>query len=135
MNYSELNKKYLRVIDYIGRKQVKDALDALGVLCSYCKNRDLRTQLDNHIETYANILKYAFELGSDPDKEKVYMRLIKSILGLADDAKEDIIRSDNLVRYYDLNVMPDQAADQIIGESLKMIDRISLEQEAGITAE
>ncbi|MBN1159177.1 MAG: hypothetical protein JXA61_07330 [Bacteroidales bacterium] len=135
MNYRELKEQYLKVIDCIDRKQVKDALDALGVLCNFCMNRDLRTQLDNHTETYANILKYAFELGTDPDKEKVYMRLVKSILGLADDAKEDIIRSENLLRYYDQNVIPDQESDQIVAELVKSVDRIALEQEAGIDEE
>ncbi len=132
MNFHELNGEYLKVMDYVGKRQVKDALDALGVLCGFCRNRDLRAQLDSHTETYINILKYSFELDDDPEKEKVYLRLIKAILELADDIKEDIIRANSLLHYYNLRIVPDQSADQAISEALKMTERITLEQEAEI---
>ena len=53
------------------------------------------------------MLKYAFELSDDPQKEKVYNRLVKAMISLADDVKEDIIRSNNLLNYYNLKIVPE----------------------------
>jgi hypothetical protein len=92
MTFKELKKKYRKVTVLITGRKIKDALDTLALLCNYCRNTDLKTQLESHTLTYVNILKYSFEYGNDPEKEKVYHRLIRSILALADDVADDIIR-------------------------------------------
>jgi tetratricopeptide (TPR) repeat protein len=130
MKYQELNTKYQLIFDYIDKRRIKDALDLLGVLCNSCRNRDLRSQLDIHTETYLNILKYSFELSEDPEKEKVYNRLIKSLIGLSDDVKEDIIVANNLLNYYKLKTPSDEFTGQVINRSLKFVERLQLEKEA-----
>jgi tetratricopeptide (TPR) repeat protein len=130
MNYQELNTKYLQVLDFIDKRRIREALDTLRYLCNHGRNLDLRTQLDNHTETYLNMLKYSFELSDDPQKELVYNRLVKAILGLADDVKEDVIRSHNLLNYYRLKFIPEPVSENTLGEISKMLDRIDLLQEA-----
>jgi len=130
MNYQELNTRYLQVFDFIERNRIRDALDTLRYLCSHGRNLDLRTQLDNHTETYLNMLKYSFELADDPQKELVYNRLVKAILALADDVKEDIIRSHNLLKYYKLKTIPETDSEFTIGEITRLLDRITLLQES-----
>ena len=66
MTYAELNTKYNQVFDYIDKSRIRDALDTLRYLCNHGRNLDLRVQLDNHTETYLNMLKYSFELSDDP---------------------------------------------------------------------
>jgi tetratricopeptide (TPR) repeat protein len=130
MKYQELNTKYQLIFDYIGKRRIKDAIDLLRTLCNSCRNRDLRTQLDIHSETYLNILKYSFELREDPEKEKVYNRLIKSIIGLTDDVKEDIIITHNLLSYYQLKIQSDEFIGQVINRSQEYVERLRLEKEA-----
>jgi tetratricopeptide (TPR) repeat protein len=130
MNYRELQASYLRVFDFIEKNRIKDALDTLGFLCSQGRNTDLKTQLDNHADTYLNMLRYSFELTGDPQKEKVYNRLVKAIIGLADDIKEDIIRSNNLLNYYKLRIVPESAAEQVITGFSRMTGRLVLERES-----
>jgi tetratricopeptide (TPR) repeat protein len=130
MNYQELNTKYLQVFDFIAKSRIKDALDTLGVLCNQSRNRDFRSQLDNHADTYLNMLKYAFELSEDPQKEKVYNRLVKAIISLADDVKEDIIRSNSLLNYYNLRVIPESLSEQVVTDVSRMIDRLLLQKES-----
>lgn len=130
MNYQELNTRYLQVFDYISKSCIKDALDTLGILCNHCRNRDLRSQLDEHADTYLNMLKYAFELSDDPQKEKVYNRLVKAIIGLADDVKEDIIRSSNLLNYYKFRIVPESLSDSVMSDISRTIERLSLQKES-----
>jgi len=130
MNYQDLNGKYHQIFDFISKSRIKDALDMLGILCNQCRNRDLRSRLDDHRETYLKMLKYAFELSDDPQKEKVYGRLVKAIIGLADDVREDIIRSKNLLNYYNLKILPAGISDQVVADVSGFIDRLILQQES-----
>lgn len=100
MDFNQLILKYNRIFHFVSKKQIKDALDVLRELIEKCSNKDLKDQYENHYNTYHNILKYSFELGDDPEKEKVYTRLLKSITELADNVKEDIIISYKLLSYY-----------------------------------
>lgn len=130
MNYQELNIRYRQVFEFIAKNRIKDTLDTLGVLCNNSRNRDFRLQLESHADTYLNMLKYAFELSDDPQKENVYNRLVKDIMELADDVREDIIRSNNLLHYYNQRIIPESFTDQLITEAFKMIDRIMLQKES-----
>ena len=132
MNYRELQASYLQVFDFIVKSRIKDALDTLGFLCSKGRNIDLKTQLDNHADTYLNMLRYSFELSDDPQKESVYNRLVKAIIGLADDVKEDIIRSNNLLSYYNLKLMPESEADKTISETRRLMNQLAIEKESGV---
>lgn len=134
MNYQELKGRYRQVFDYIGKSRIKDALDSLEILCNHSRNRDFRQQLDNHTETYRNILKYAFELTDDPQKEMVYNRLVRAIVSLADDVKEDIIRTGNLLTYYTLKLSPELLAETVISDTSKMVDKLVLRQESAPVA-
>jgi tetratricopeptide (TPR) repeat protein len=135
MNYQELNTKYLQIFNFISKGRIKDALDSLSILCSHCRNRDLRSQLDEHADTYLNMLKYAFELSDDPQKEKVYYRLVKAIIGLADDVKEDIIRSNNLLNYYKLRILPESLSDQVVSDAFQLVDQLLLQKESEADAD
>jgi len=135
MNYKELNNKYQQVFDYLSKSRIKDALDILGILCNHCRNRDLRAQLESHADTYLNMLKYAFELSDDPQKEKVHDRLIKDIIGLADDVREDIIRSNSLLNYYKLRIEPESLSDQVVSDVSQVVDKLILQKESDAEAD
>ena len=62
-------------------------------------NIDYLNQLENHRETYRNILKYSFGEVEDPQKKEVYFRLLRSVLRLADTLFETIVVSRRLVSY------------------------------------
>ncbi len=102
MTFSELTEHYQQIIGFIDRNRIKEALDLIERIAKDCTNRDLSLQLEEYRKTYRNILKYSFELQDDPQKEEVFNRLIKSILELADDVREDLIMKDHLISYYRL---------------------------------
>jgi hypothetical protein len=102
MTLAELTEQYQKIYDMVDQNRVKEAMDVLELLTRQCINRDYLQQLEKHSQTYHNILKYSFELGDDPEKEKVFRRLMKSILELTDDVREDLIMKDGLISYYSI---------------------------------
>jgi len=129
MKYDELNRVYNQVIGSIAVKRVKDAFDSLALLANRCGNRDLKNQLDNHYETYRNILKYSFELQDDPEKEQVYNRLLKSLIELADDIREDLIVNNNLLSYSSLKKKTQEEAELTEHVSHEYIQQLNVEKE------
>ena len=129
MNYQELKDKVNQILENVVGHQVIDALEQLEKLTLECKNKDFATQLEQHHETYRNMLKYSFELSDDPEKEKVYKHLMKLILELSDDIRDDIIFNKKLLGYYIIKAEVDRAAHMLTGKSGKMIDSMSFQKE------
>ena len=48
---------------------------------------DLRDEYNNIVMTYRNMLSYTIEGINDPERNKIYLKLIQSILELADRCK------------------------------------------------
>jgi tetratricopeptide (TPR) repeat protein len=102
MTFAELTDKYQQVIQFVEDQRINEAMDAMGSMAVLCTKRDLGIQLEKHRDTYRNMLTYSFELGDDPEKEKVFNRLMKSVLELNDDIREDILMKERLISYYQL---------------------------------
>jgi tetratricopeptide (TPR) repeat protein len=100
MDIRELNEQHARVIDHVVSNRVHDAFNILRGLATLCRDKDLQQQLSDLRDIYRNILRYSFELGDDPEKEKVYSHLQKSILELADGIREDILYHNHMLSYY-----------------------------------
>ena len=52
---------------------------------------DLRDEYENLVMTYRNMLTYTIEGINDPERNKIYLKLIQSILGLSDRVRQDIL--------------------------------------------
>ena len=52
---------------------------------------DLNDEYNNIVMTYRNMLSYTIEGINDPERPKVYLKLIQSILRLADRLRQDIL--------------------------------------------
>ncbi len=91
MKLKEINTKYQEVCLSISRRKVKRALDILKDLVAESQLGDLRDRLQEVETTYENILRYTVEGVQDPEREKVYKRLLRSILKLADQTNEKIL--------------------------------------------
>jgi tetratricopeptide (TPR) repeat protein len=75
----------------ISEKKVKQSLDILQDMISVSSLGDLRDEYNNIELTYRNMLSYTIEGINDPKRTKVYLKLIQSILGLADRLRQDIL--------------------------------------------
>ncbi len=129
MNYSQVLEKFNLFFKYISLGQLKEAFDLLEGMAEKCRNKDLKIQLEKSFETYQNILKYSFELGDDPEKEKIYQTLLKTLTELADDIREDIISGFGLLNYHKLRSKVRSGNHFTKSESDEMVEKLEFERE------
>ncbi|MFC2116081.1 tetratricopeptide repeat protein [Bacteroidota bacterium] len=129
MIYAELTEKYQQVVGFVEENRINEAMDALGSLSAYCTNRELSLQLEKHRDTYRSMLTYSFELGDDPEKEQVLMRMLKSILELNDDIREDILMKEHLIPYYNLKQEVEQTRYRLMASSSDMAENLAFKKE------
>ncbi|MFO7659075.1 MAG: tetratricopeptide repeat protein [Bacteroidales bacterium] len=132
MKYTQVIEKYHLFFDHIYKKQLKAAFDIIGEMAENCQNTDLKVQLEHNYETYRNILKYSFELGDDPEKEKVYNKLLKSLTELADDIREDLIIRNNLLGYYKSKHKLLAEKQITRSDSDEMVEKLEFEREINL---
>ena len=75
----------------MSEKRIKQSLDILKDMLSMSVRGDLHDEYGKSILTYRNMLSYTIEGIEDPERNNVYIRLIQSILTLADRVREDIL--------------------------------------------
>jgi len=76
-------------------------------LVTQSKKGDLLIQFEHYQDTYQNILKYSFGAIKDPKKKEVYYHLLRSVIELADEARESIILSGLLLSYCSIRQNPE----------------------------
>jgi len=129
ITHNYLINQYNAIINNVLTGRIKDAFDNMRILFNYCKNKDFNIQLDNYFQTYYYMLKYSFELSDDPEKEKVYEKLRKSLIELLDDAKEDIILNNKLLSYYNIKEYIAQKEQLTAEESKFLVENLEFEGE------
>ena len=75
----------------VSEKRIKQSLDILQDMISISSLGDLRDEYNNIEMTYRSMLTYTIEGINDPERNKIYLKLIQSILGLADRLRQDIL--------------------------------------------
>ena len=72
-------------------KKIKQSLDILSDMISKASSGYLRDEYDTIVMTYKSMLTYTIDGINDPERNKVYLRLIQSILKLSDRTRQDIL--------------------------------------------
>jgi tetratricopeptide (TPR) repeat protein len=91
METTKVVQQHKRICRLISEKKVKQSLDILDGMIAYTSNISHRDEFDNIVMTYRNILRYTIEGVRDPERNKIYLKLMQSILILADRVKQDIL--------------------------------------------
>ncbi|HDR67858.1 MAG TPA: hypothetical protein ENN61_02280, partial [Bacteroidaceae bacterium] len=91
INVNQINSKYNRICSLIASRRIKDALDILNKLLTETSFSDFFVQSGHLENTYEQMLNYTLEGIEDPERDKVYNRLMAAILELADKAKDFLL--------------------------------------------
>lgn len=91
MDVSKVIQQHKRLCTLISEKKIKQSLDILDDMISGSSSGDMRDEYDNLEMTYRNMLTYTIEGIEDPKRNKIYLKLIQSILVLSDRARQDIL--------------------------------------------
>ena len=88
--HEKINKQYRHVCDLLHRRKVLDAIDLLREMVKQSNLEFFNNQLDELLDTYQNILRHSFLPAKDPERDKVFRYLIRSLLEMADELKEHL---------------------------------------------
>ena len=85
MNQKELIKRRETAYGFLNEKQLKNAFDIINKAVKDTQKGDLIDNLYNTETTYKNLLRYTVEGITDPERQKIYDKIILDIFILADD--------------------------------------------------
>ncbi len=91
MDVSKVIQQHKKLCTLISEKKIKQSLDILSNMINSASSGDMRNEYENLEMTYRNMLTYTIEGIEDPERNKIYLKLIQSILGLSDRARQDIL--------------------------------------------
>ncbi len=91
MEPSKVIKKHKAVCKSVVKRKVKSSLDQLRELVDESQSSDHHHQLENLEATYRNMINYTARGINDPERGKIYYGLLRSIIGLADNVRQDIL--------------------------------------------
>jgi len=91
VNTTKVILQHKQLCKLVSEKRIKQSLDILQDMISVSSLGDLRDEYNNIVMTYRNMLSYTIEGINDPERNKIYLKLIQSILGLADRLRQDIL--------------------------------------------
>jgi tetratricopeptide (TPR) repeat protein len=83
--------QHKQLCSLVSERKIKQSLDILSDMIIGTSSGDLRDEYENLVTTYRNMLSYTIEGINDPERNKVYLKLIQSILELSDQVRQDIL--------------------------------------------
>jgi tetratricopeptide (TPR) repeat protein len=91
MDASKVILQHKRLCTLISEKKIKQSLDILSDMIFSTSSGDMHDEYNDLEMTYRNMLSYTIDGIKDPERNKIYLKLIQSILKLSDRARQDIL--------------------------------------------
>jgi tetratricopeptide (TPR) repeat protein len=91
MDVSKVIQQHKRLCTLVSEKKIKQSLDILTDMISNSSSGEMRDMYNDIEMTYRNMVTYTIDGIKDPERNKIYIKLIQSILKLSDRARQDIL--------------------------------------------
>ncbi|MBE0677578.1 MAG: hypothetical protein IH592_02315, partial [Bacteroidales bacterium] len=91
MNTGTIILQHKRICNLVVRRKVKQSFDLMADMLENVSVGGLKDEFSELRMTYLNILKYTVEGIHDPERQKIYMKLLQNTLRLNDRIKQDIL--------------------------------------------
>ncbi|MDQ1332910.1 MAG: hypothetical protein QG576_945, partial [Bacteroidota bacterium] len=91
MDIKKTLQQHKKLCTLVSERKIKQSLDILSDMMTSASSGDLRDEYENLVMTYRNMLTYTIEGINDPERNKIYIKLIQSILELSDQVRQDIL--------------------------------------------
>jgi len=92
ISVKKINSRYQQLCLLIYSRKIKDGLDILKELISESGFSDFFVQEEHLESTYEQMLRYTLEGVEDPERDKIFQKLQKSILELADKVRANLLK-------------------------------------------
>lgn len=91
---------YGQICSKLHERRLAEAIDLLRVMVGDTRKEFLNERLDGLLDTYKNILKHSFSGVPDPQRQQVYLYLVRSLLEFADELKEILLSNNTHLNTY-----------------------------------
>jgi tetratricopeptide (TPR) repeat protein len=91
MDIRKTIQQHKYICSLITERKIKQSLDILSDMITSASTGDFRDEYDDLVMTYRNMLAYTIEGINDPERNKIYLKLIQSIIELSDKVRQDIL--------------------------------------------
>jgi tetratricopeptide (TPR) repeat protein len=129
MQQSKVIKRHDKVCRLILSRQVADALDTMRLWAREAQQEFLNDRLDELQLTYKNILLHSFSAVKDPERHKVYAYLLRSLLDLADELRENMLTTGGEKHTYQLKHTLQKQGHPERREVLGMLEDLTFDRE------
>ncbi len=129
INIQKIKSRYHHLCGLVSSRRVKDALDVLNKLVSESGYSDFFIQQEHLEHTYEQMLNYMLEGVQDPERDKVYNKLLVSILELADRVKDRLMEQHSGWHTYTLKQEVDRQQELTGIRVIETMDDLSFKRE------
>ena len=129
INVSKIKKQYKLLCQLVSSRRVKDALDVLNKMVAESEYSDFFIQQEHLEHTYEQMLNYMLEGVQDPERDRVYHKLLTSILELADRVKDRLMENHSGWHTYILKREVDRQQELTGKRVIETMDDLSFKRE------
>jgi tetratricopeptide (TPR) repeat protein len=129
INVSKIKNLYSQLCHLVSARRVKDALDVLNKMVAEAGYSDFFIQQEHLEHTYEQMLNYMLEGVQDPERDKVYHKLLTSILELADRVKDRLMENHSGWHTYILKREVDRQQELTGKRVIETMDDLSFKRE------
>jgi tetratricopeptide (TPR) repeat protein len=129
INVSKIKNLYKQLCHLVSARRVKDALDVLNKMVAEAGYSDFFIQQEHLEHTYEQMLNYMLEGVQDPERDKVYHKLLTSILELADRVKDRLMENHSGWHTYILKREVDRQQELTGKRVIETMDDLSFKRE------
>lgn len=129
INVGKIKSQYKHLCYLVSARRVKDALDVLSKMVGESGYSDFFIQQEHLEHTYEQMLKYMLDGVQDPERDKVYHKLLTSILELADRVKDRLMETHSGWHTYILKQEVDRQQELTGKRVIETMDDLSFKRE------
>ncbi|MEA3460477.1 MAG: tetratricopeptide repeat protein [Bacteroidota bacterium] len=129
INVNNIKNQYKHLCQLVSARRVKDALDVLNKMVGESGYSDFFIQQEHLEHTYEQMLNYMLEGVQDPERDKVYNKLLTSILELADRVKDRLMENHSGWHTYILKREVDRQQELTGKRVIETMDDLSFKRE------
>ncbi len=117
MNTGTIILQHKKICNLVVRRKVKQSFDLMADMLENVSVGGLRDEFGELRMTYLNILKYTVEGIHDPERHKIYLKLLQNTLRLNDRIKQDILARQSGWYTYSVRAR-EQREERLRGENI-----------------
>jgi tetratricopeptide (TPR) repeat protein len=129
MDFKESKKKHHHISQLILSNELSLAIKELIDFANNAKKQFHHLQIEKLKDTYSNILKHSFSGIDDPERNKIYSYVQKSLLELNDKIKECILTESSGLSIYNLKWSLEKDLKSQSDETLSLINNLTFDKE------